>query len=157
MYIHQDYKWSQLNHGFIKLSQYSFRKDCGISAIEPSVYATRALVACQWDPCLIPSVCLRAWGRLNIEFSFIQSGVSQHISYTEWGPAEYQTDHYITNGWFERILDVWKRWRDKETNWKDTTLTDIRTAWWWHSVSADTCRRWRIYCVHIPVHERLVW
>jgi hypothetical protein len=46
-YIHQDYKRSQLNHGYIKLSQYSFRKDFGISAIETSVYAARALVACQ--------------------------------------------------------------------------------------------------------------
>jgi hypothetical protein len=46
-YIHQNYKRRQLNHRYIKLSQYSFRKDFGISAIEPSVYAARALVACQ--------------------------------------------------------------------------------------------------------------
>jgi hypothetical protein len=46
-YIHQDYKISQLNHGYMKLSQDSFRKDFGVSAIEPSVYAARALVVCQ--------------------------------------------------------------------------------------------------------------
>jgi len=28
-------------------------------------------------------------------------------------------------------------------------LTAIRTAWWRHSRSAETCRRPCIYCVHI--------
>jgi len=38
------------------------------------------------------------------------------------------------------------------TNAKDTTLTDIRTLWWWHSRSAKTSRRLCIYCVHISMH-----
>jgi len=35
---------------------------------------------------------------------------------------------------------------------KDTSVTDIRTPWWWHTRSAETCRRQCIYHVHISVH-----
>jgi len=38
-----------------------------------------------------------------------------------------------------------------------TTLTNIKTPWWWHLRSAVTCRKICIYCVHISVRVRLVW
>jgi len=36
-------------------------------------------------------------------------------------------------------------------------ITCIRTPWWWHSRSSETCRRLCIYWIHISVHASLVW
>jgi len=55
---------------------------------------------------------------------------------------------------FKLCVSEWLTFR---TYSKRTTLPDIRTPWWWHSRSAETCRTICIYCVHISVHVRLVW
>ena len=43
---------------------------------------------------------------------------------------------------------------DCDSHSKHTTSTHTSTPWWWHSISAETCRRLCVYCVHISAHVR---